>query len=161
METGTDLPEVDVEHHTPNCAAVVSTTVSAVGARQPVSATIRLTTSIIAAGAAGLAVSIATNVPLGIVFGIAVGEAWFVVSGWFVLWPLDAAATRANAAREDLRLVLEELAVVIVTLGGLASTVVLLIRTDYGAIHASVTLAAVTLAWAALHLMYAARYAAL
>ncbi len=83
------------------------------------------------------------------------------MAGWLVLWPMDAAATHRNARREDLRPVLEELAVVATSLGGLVGIVLLLLLNGSRTGHAAAltALAGVFLAWAALHLMYAARYA--
>lgn len=109
----------------------------------------------------GAGLSAASNPTLAVLAGIAVGLTLFVVSGWIVLWPLDADATRRNARREALRPVVEELAVVGAALAGLVSIAVLLVRSDSDSGHAAVALAGVTMAWAALHLMYATRYGSL
>jgi uncharacterized membrane protein len=120
---------------------------------------------LIGAVAAGLVVGIASallvDVSLGVLAGIATAGAFFVVFGWFVLWPMDAAATHRNARREDFRPVTEELVVVAATLSGLISIVVLLGWGDSDTSHAGVALPGVFTAWAALHLMYASRYAAM
>lgn len=127
----------------------------------PLSAVPRLTGAVAVGAAVGAAVGTATRAPLGILAGIAATGAAFVVAGWAVLWPMDAAATRHNARREDLRPVLEELVVVAAALCGLVGIVLLLLVHDSGTGHAVAlaALAGVFLAWAALHLMYAARYA--
>ena len=72
---------------------------------------------------------------------------------------MDATATHDNARREDFRPVIEELVVVGAALSGLIGIVVLLVGGDSETEHAAMALAGVFLAWAALHLMYASRYA--
>jgi uncharacterized membrane protein len=71
---------------------------------------------------------------------------------------MDAAATRRNSHREDLRPAVEETAVVVVAVCGLAGIVVLLTLGN-SRTAAAVALAGVFASWAALHLMYATRYA--
>ncbi|MFD7746990.1 DUF1345 domain-containing protein [Streptomyces sp. NPDC059698] len=122
----------------------------------------RLTASVLAGAAAGVAAGVLVgNVPLGLYVGIAAADTLFVVAGWLVLWPMDAAATRANARREEFRPVVEELAVVTAALSGLVGIVLLLLvgHTDLSHAAAALALCGVFMSWAALHLMYAARYA--
>ncbi|MFI8199038.1 DUF1345 domain-containing protein [Streptomyces sp. NPDC085942] len=122
----------------------------------------RLTASVLAGAAAGVAAGVLVgNVPLGLYVGIAAADTVFVVAGWLVLWPMDAAATRANARREEFRPVVEELAVVTAALSGLVGIVLLLLvgHTDLSHAAAALALCGVFMSWAALHLMYAARYA--
>ena len=107
---------------------------------------------------AGAVAAPLADVPLGVLVGITVTEAVFVVAGWCALWPMDAAATRLNSRREDLRPAVEEIAVVVVAVCGLAGIVVLLALGNSRA-AAAVALAGVFVSWAALHLMYATRYA--
>ena len=102
-----------------------------------------------------------TDARLAALAGITAAETLFVVTGWIVLWPIGAASTHDNARREDFRPVMEELVIVAAALGGLFSIAVLLVRGDTGTDHAAAALAGVFMAWAALHLMYASRYAAL
>ncbi|WP_189956453.1 DUF1345 domain-containing protein [Streptomyces alanosinicus] len=127
----------------------------------PLSAVPRLTGAVAVGAAVGVGVGMAAGPPLGILAGTAMTGAVFVVTGWLVLWPLDAAATHDNARREDLRPVLEELVVVAASLCGLIGIVLLLLLngSDTGHAAALTALAGVFLAWAALHLMYATRYA--
>ncbi|OLF13885.1 hypothetical protein BLA60_01485 [Actinophytocola xinjiangensis] len=129
--------------------------------RLRVSAVTRLVLAVVAGAALGAVVSLFTTEPLGVLAGIAVTEAVFVVTGWIVLWPMDGDQTRRNTRREDFRPVAEELAVVGVSACGLVGIVVLLLLPHTGARHAvaAVALAGVFMAWAALHLMYATRYA--
>lgn len=117
--------------------------------------------AVVGAAVGALAGVLLANAPLGILVGIAAAEALFVVTGWLVLWPMDAAATQANARREAFRPVAEELVVVGAALSGLVGIVVLLLVGDSGLSHAAAALAfcGVFMSWAALHLMYAARYA--
>ncbi|MFE7243409.1 DUF1345 domain-containing protein [Streptomyces sp. NPDC057580] len=128
----------------------------------PQAAVPRLAGSAVAGAAGGLVVGVLTKVPpLGILAAIAVAETVFVVAGWVVLWPMDAAATHRNVRREEFRPVVEELAVVAAAVCGLVSIVALLLVGHSGLSHAAAAtaLCGVFMAWAALHLMYAARYA--
>ncbi|MEU2711448.1 DUF1345 domain-containing protein [Streptomyces sp. NPDC007205] len=129
----------------------------------PLSAVPRLAGAMVVGAAVGATVGVVTRPSLGILAGTAATEAVFVVSGWLVLWPMDAAATHRNARREELRPVVEELVVVAASLCGLVGIVLLLLLNKAGAGHAAAptALAGVFLAWAALHLMYATRYARL
>ena len=97
----------------------------------------------------------------GVLTGIAVSGAVFVVLGWWVLWPMDATTTRASVSREDLDPRLDELVVMGATLLGLGGIVGLLLAggAHAGKLQAAVSVVGVFMAWAALHLMYAARYA--
>lgn len=122
------------------------------------SAVTRLAVSVAAGVLAGVGTAVLADAPLGVLTGITATETIFVVAGWWVLWPMDAAATRHNSQREDLRPAVEETAVVLVALFGLAGIVVLLVLGDSAA-AAAVALAGVFMSWAALHLMYATRYA--
>ena len=123
-----------------------------------VSAVPRLAGAAVLGAATGALVGVAADTPLGVLAGIAATETCFVVTGWTVLWPMDAAATRRNAGREDFRPVVEELVVVAAALCGLGGIVVLLLGNSDSS-HAATALGGVFMAWAALHLMYAARYA--
>ncbi|MFE0772436.1 DUF1345 domain-containing protein [Streptomyces sp. NPDC058861] len=121
----------------------------------------RLVGAALVGAVAGLLVALPTHAPLGVLAGIAVAETAFVVAGWTVLWPMDAATTHHNVRREEFRPVVEELAVVTTSLAGLVGIVVLLLvgRTDLSHAAAATALCGVFMAWAALHLMYATRYA--
>ena len=109
----------------------------------------------------GLVVGWAAGPLLGVLVGIAATGTSIVVIGWVVLWPMDAAATRANVEREDFRPVAEEIVIVIAALGGLVAIVVLLLlsRSETGRAAAAVAPVGVSTVWAGLHLMYATRYA--
>ncbi|GAA2769792.1 DUF1345 domain-containing protein [Streptomyces showdoensis] len=127
----------------------------------PLAAVPRLVGSAVVGVLVGLLVGVLTRVSLGTLSGIAAGESVFVVTGWAVLWPMDAAATRRNVGREDFRPLLAEIVVVSAALCGLVAIVLLLLGADPGTGHAAAAtaLAGVFMAWAALHLMYATRYA--
>jgi uncharacterized membrane protein len=92
---------------------------------------------------------------------ISAGATIFVVAGWIVLWPMDAAATRRTVQREDFRPVAEEIVIVAAALAGLVGIVVLLLLGGSGSGPAAAAIApgGVFMAWAGLHLMYATRYA--
>ncbi|MCX5138411.1 MULTISPECIES: DUF1345 domain-containing protein [unclassified Streptomyces] len=129
--------------------------------RLPLSAVPRLAGSAVVGAATGAVVALLTTVPLGLLAGIAAVETLFVVAGWLVLWPMDAATTHRNARREEFRPVVEELVVVGSALCGLVGIVLLLLvdRSDLTHAAAATALCGVFMAWAALHLMYATRYA--
>ncbi|MFD5628460.1 MULTISPECIES: DUF1345 domain-containing protein [unclassified Streptomyces] len=128
----------------------------------PLDAVPRLTGAVVLGATVGVAVGLPTDVLLGLLAGIAATELFFVLAGWLVLWPMDAAATRRNARREDFRPVTDEIVVIAVALCGLSAIVLLLLRggrSDDGHTAAVTALCGVFLAWSALHLMYATRYA--
>ncbi|GDY68279.1 hypothetical protein SAV14893_076720 [Streptomyces avermitilis] len=109
----------------------------------------------------GAVVGLVRDASLGILAGIAAAQALFVVAGWIVLWPMDAAATHSNARREDFRPGVEESVVVAAALCGLVGIVLLLLLGKSGDGHsaAATALGGVFMSWASLHLMYATRYA--
>ncbi|WP_432105364.1 DUF1345 domain-containing protein [Streptomyces sp. bgisy091] len=127
----------------------------------PLGAVPRLARAVALGVVVGAAVGVPTRVELGLLAGVAASQLAFVVAGWAVLWPMDAAATHRNARREDFRPVVEELVVVAVALCGLLAIVLLLLLGDEDTGHAgaATALCGVFMAWAALHLMYATRYA--
>ncbi|PBC70488.1 putative membrane protein [Streptomyces sp. TLI_235] len=97
------------------------------------------------------------DLSLGVLAGITAAQTVFVVAGWIVLWPMDAAATRDNARREDFPPVLEECVVVVAALCGLTGIVLLLLgRSGDSHTAAATALGGVFAGWASLHLMYAA-----
>lgn len=98
---------------------------------------------------------------LGSLAAIATAATLFVVAGWLALWPMDAEETRRNARREDFRPGPEEVLVVAAASSGLIGVVMLLVlgRSADSRPAAAIALAGVVMSWAALHLMYAARYA--
>lgn len=129
--------------------------------RLPPSALVRLGGAAVAGVLVGVIIAVLTDRSLALLAGIATTETLFVAVGWVVLWPMDATTSHANARREDFRPITEEIVVVAVALSGLCSIVVLLVRGNYDNRHAATAVGAVFMAWAALHLMYASRYAAL
>ncbi|GLZ28379.1 hypothetical protein Lesp02_05690 [Lentzea sp. NBRC 105346] len=127
----------------------------------PRSAVARLAAAVVVGTVVGLLVAGVSDAPLGVLAGIAATETVFVIAGWIVLWPMDAATTHRFAGREDFRPLAEELLVVAVALCGLVAIVASLLRgaADSKQVAAAVALAGVFMAWSALHLMYATRYA--
>jgi uncharacterized membrane protein len=119
---------------------------------------IRLAIAVVAGAMIGVVVGLLSDAPIGVLVGIAATETLFVVAGWVTLWGMDARATQHNTNREDFRPVAEEIVVVGIALGGLVGIVVLLLQGD-SQVAAAIALAGVFMAWAALHLMYATRYA--
>ncbi|MGY0390725.1 DUF1345 domain-containing protein [Nocardioides sp. WG-D5] len=127
----------------------------------PSTAGVRLAGSLLTGALATAAGVLLVDAQIGTLVGVAAVHAVFVASGWFALWPLDAVTTRANTRREDFRPAAEELVVVAISLYGLLGIVMLLVVGDsaQGRLAAAIALVGVFLAWASLHLMYAARYA--
>ncbi|MFJ8503629.1 DUF1345 domain-containing protein [Streptomyces avermitilis] len=127
----------------------------------PRSAVPRLAAAVGAGAVIGAVVGLVRDASLGILAGIAAAQALFVVSGWIVLWPMDATATHRNARREDFRPGAEESVVVAAALCGLVGIVLLLLLGRSGDSHsaAATALGGVFMSWASLHLMYATRYA--
>lgn len=126
--------------------------------RLPLSAVPRLTGAAIVGAVAGGLVGAVSDPPLGLLAAVATTQTVFVVAGWIVLWPMDADATHRNVRREDLRPVVEELVVVAAAACGLLGIVVVPLGNSDSR-HAATALGGVFMAWAALHLMYATRYA--
>ncbi len=128
----------------------------------PLDAVPRLVGAVVLGAAVGAAVGLPVDPVLGVLVGIAATGLFFVLAGWLVLWPMDAAATHRNARREDFRPLAEELVVVAVASCGLIAIVLMLLRgrSETGHVAAATALCGVFMAWAALHLMYATRYAA-
>lgn len=127
----------------------------------PFSAVTRLAASAAVGALTGVVVGVLTNTPLGFLAGIATVETVFVVAGWLTLWPMDSATTHQHARRDEFRPLAEELAVVGSAVCGLVGIVLLLLvgHSDLGHAAAATALCGVFMAWAALHLMYATRYA--
>ncbi|MGW5313051.1 DUF1345 domain-containing protein [Nocardia thailandica] len=125
------------------------------------SAVTRLVLALVLGAAAGTAVGVPGGRPLAILVAVARSAAVVVALGWAALWPMDAAATKAHARREDFQPLVEELTVVLFALIGLVGIVMILVLAHTGTRHtaAAIALAGVFMAWAAVHLMYAARYA--
>jgi uncharacterized membrane protein len=128
---------------------------------QPLAAVTRLAAAAILGAVLGLVVAVLTDPLLGVLAAISGAAALFVVTGWIVLWPIDADRTRDTVQREDFRPVAMELVIVAAALAGLVGTVVLLLLSGSGSGPAAAAIAAggVFMVWAALHLMYATRYA--
>jgi uncharacterized membrane protein len=127
----------------------------------PLSAVNRLQIGVAIGAVVGVGVGVAAGSLLGVLVGIAATGTAIVVAGWLVLWPMDAARTRANVQREDFRPVAEEIVIVAAALSGLVAIVVLLLLSGSGSGRAAAAVSPVGVftVWAALHLMYASRYA--
>ena len=130
-------------------------------ARLPVPALARLFAAMVLGAVVGVSTGLTAGAALGILLGVTTCLGSFVVTGWLVLWRLDAATTQLNAAREDFNPVTEEVVVVGVSLLGLVGIAVLLVVGDSGndRLAGVLALCGVFTAWGSLHLMYAARYA--
>jgi uncharacterized membrane protein len=121
----------------------------------------RLVLAVVAGAVCGVAAAYTGAPDKGVLSGIAVSATVFVVLGWWMLWPMDADTTRASVTREDFKPVLDELVVMGAALLGLGGIFGLILAggAHAGRAPAAVSVLGVFMAWAALHLMYAARYA--
>jgi uncharacterized membrane protein len=128
---------------------------------QPLAAVTRLAAAAVLGAVLGVVVGVLTDPRLGVLAAIAGTAAVFVVTGWIVLWPIDGDRTRDTVQREDFRPVAMELVIVAAALAGLVAIVVLLLLSgsSSGAAAAAIAAGGVFMVWAALHLMYATRYA--
>ncbi|MEV0060028.1 DUF1345 domain-containing protein [Nocardia sp. NPDC058379] len=128
-----------------------------------ISAVGRLVRSILIGALVGVLAGVlfGRGVALSGLIGITMMELSFVVAGWLVLWPMTAEQAEANVRREDFQPFVEEISVVSAAAGGLIGIVAILVlgRSEEGHVAAATALAGVFAAWAAVHLMYAARYA--
>jgi len=81
----------------------------------------RLVGSILIGALIGVLVGLGLGrgVALGGLIGIAAMATVFVVAGWLVLWPMDAAQTKANVRREDFQPFVQEISVVSSAAGGI------------------------------------------
>jgi uncharacterized membrane protein len=129
--------------------------------RVPWSAPARLGVSVVLGVIVSLPISLLIHPLVGLLSGIVVMGAVFVIAGVAALWPMTADNTRHHAQREDYRPHLEEALVAVAALGSLVVIVVLLAigNSHTRTAAAAVGLVGVFLAWAMLHLMYTARYA--
>ncbi|GAA1482911.1 DUF1345 domain-containing protein [Gordonia sinesedis] len=122
----------------------------------------RLVSSPLVGLVAGVVTAVAgAGVGTALLVGMAVAFGVFVTEGWVVLWPMDGEQTRRNAVREDYPHRVDELVVVLASVGALLGIGALLIArgSQAGWFPATMALIGVFLAWASLHLMYATRYA--
>lgn len=130
--------------------------------RRPVPLRTRLGLSL-AAGVVASTSALAVGAAEGALVGIAVAGVVFVTFGWKVLWHLTWQETEAFAGSQDPGRTTDELMVVgvaVASLGGIAAFLVTGHSTS-DTWAAAVAVLGVAMAWASLHLMYAARYAKL
>ena len=127
----------------------------------PPAAVTRLVAAGVLGGLIGVVVGVLTGALLGVLAAIAGSATIFVVAGWVVLWPMDAAATHRTVQRQDFRPVAQEIVIVAAAVGGLVGIVALLLLSGSGSgpTAAAIAPGGVFMVWAALHLMYATRYA--
>jgi uncharacterized membrane protein len=117
--------------------------------------------AVLAGVVCGVAAALANGPDRGVLSGIAVAGVVFVVLGWWVLWPMDATTTRDSVKHEGFDPRVDEVVVMGAALMGLGGIVGLLLAggAHAGRAPAALSVVGVFMSWAALHLMYAARYA--
>ncbi|WP_295010420.1 DUF1345 domain-containing protein [uncultured Microbacterium sp.] len=124
-------------------------------------ASARLLVCVLIGAVAGAVFAVFRDAGHGLLLGIALAEALFVVVGWIGLWRMDSAATERTSRRDGAHARMDEIAVVGFAVAGLVS-IVLLLLFGKGSDHALTSVLSflgALLAWASLHLMYASRYA--
>lgn len=101
------------------------------------------------------------DMPFGLLVAVFATHLVFVAGGWMVLWPLDAAATKTIASNVNYRRGLDEIMVLVVSVGVLFSNTLLVVLNASKAHKWAVLVAicGVFLAWGSLQLMYVVRYA--
>ncbi|GAA4195320.1 DUF1345 domain-containing protein [Gryllotalpicola kribbensis] len=88
----------------------------------------------------------------------------YVAWVWFHLWPLDAAAMRSHATREDPGIFLSDVLVIGASIASLAAVALILVRAAHDpaaqrAAIGGVSVLSVALSWFLVHTLYAQRYA--
>jgi uncharacterized membrane protein len=99
----------------------------------------------------------------GVPFGWSVAAAVYVGWTWATIWPMDADATASHAVREDSGRAVTDLILVTAAVASLGAVALLLLSGNAGNrdVQASLSVASVALAWAAVHTVFAERYARL
>jgi uncharacterized membrane protein len=112
-------------------------------------------------GAAASAVGSRTGAASGVLIGVATAGVVLVGLGWLVLWPMDSVATRAHVGTEDVSPPVGDVLIVGIPMAGLVAIAALLVGggEKAGSWAAAVAVLGVFMSWAALHLMFATRYA--
>ncbi len=98
---------------------------------------------------------------LGLLVGIVLAPACFVVTGLVALWRMDADQTREHAAGEDLSPATQEAVVVGAALASLTGIVLVVVmgKSAQQNVAAALALLGVFMNWAMVHGMYGGRYA--
>ena len=122
-------------------------------------------TRLVASGAFGLAVGAAATAVASWRFGLLTG--WmaagllFVAWMWATMWPMSAGQTRRHAGRQDPGMAASDLVVLGAAVASLGAVVLLLSGPASKDLAATLSVASVALAWAAVHTVFTARYARL
>ncbi|GIG21540.1 hypothetical protein Cch01nite_22640 [Cellulomonas chitinilytica] len=111
-------------------------------------------------GVAVALVVVWTSLVVAVLAGWATTAVLFVVSTWAVVGPMDSAQTSAHATREEPTRTGAHLVVVVGALVSLAGVTVVLVGPDDGdALPTLAVVASVVASWAAIHTVFALRYA--
>lgn len=102
---------------------------------------------------------------LGLPLGWTTAAAVYVVWSWVTIWPMDADATASHAVREDPGRAASDVILVSAAVFSLVAVGLLLLSGSNAGVNrdvqAAVSVASVGLSWAAVHTMFAERYARL
>jgi uncharacterized membrane protein len=124
---------------------------------------------LVTAALVGVVVGVAMGVPmtwqLGLPLGWSTAAAVYVVWSWATIWPMDADATASHAVREDPGRAASDIILVSAAVVSLVAVGLLLLSGSHAGVNrdvqAGVSVASVALSWAAVHTMFAERYARL
>lgn len=124
---------------------------------------------LVTAALVGVVVGLAVGVPMSWQFGLPVGwsaaAAVYVVWSWVTIWPMDSEATESHAVREDPGRAASDLILVSAAVISLVAVGLLLLAGSQSGVNrdvqAAASVASVGFAWAAVHTMFAERYARL
>jgi uncharacterized membrane protein len=132
---------------------------------RPSSLAVRRIVIMLAAGAvAGVITGFVSSWWYAGVTGWIVASITYVLWVWLHLWPLDPAAMRSHATREDPGIVVSDLLVIGASVASLAAVALILVRASHDpvgqrALIGGVSVLSVALSWFLVHTLYAQRYA--
>lgn len=122
----------------------------------------RLLSAAVTGAIVGAAVSVPMTWQFGMPLGWSVAAAVYVGWSWVTIWPMDADATASHAVREDPGRAVTDLLLVSASVVSLGAVGLLLISAGGSRdLQAALSVASVALAWAAVHTVFAERYARL
>ena len=119
----------------------------------------------LAGAVAGGAVAVPGTWQDGLLVGWVVSAGVFVAWTWATIWPMDSAATRVHAAREDSGRAVADIVILAAAIAGLGAVVLFLLSGSKSGsgkdLQAAISVAGVAAAWATVHTLFTTRYARL
>ena len=131
----------------------------------PSSRTRLLTSVAVGAGVGLVCGALVSPWQLCLLAGWMAGAMVFAAWIWGTIWPMDAAATRRHAVREDPGQAVTDAVIIVASVASLAAVALLLLAgSSTGAtrdVHVAVCVGGVVLAWGTVHTLFTIRYARL